>query len=177
MEVLYISNKELEINERIRDKEIRVVDVDGTQLGVISSRDAQNIANEKNLDLVKIAPQATPPVCRIMDYGKFCFEQQKREKEARKNQKIVEIKEIRMSSTIDVHDFNTKAAQAIKFLTSGDKLKVSVRFRKRAVAHPHLGEELLERFKAACAETGIVEKPSKMEGRSLVMFVSPKAAK
>lgn len=173
----HISNKELEINERIRDKEIRVVDVDGTQLGVISSKEAQNIANEKNLDLVKIAPQATPPVCRIMDYGKFCFEQQKREKEARKNQKIVEIKEVRMSSTIDVHDFNTKVAQANKFLLSGDKLKVSVRFRKRAVAHPHLGEELLERFKVACSEAGTVEKPSKMEGRSLVMFVSPKIAK
>lgn len=175
--MLAISNNELQINEEIRDPELRVVDVDGTQLGIISSKEAQRIAIEKNLDLVKIAPQATPPVCRIMDYGKFCFEQSKREKEARKNQKIVEIKEIRMSSTIDTHDFNTKVNQAIKFLQSGDKLKVSVRFRKRAVAHPHLGEELLTKFKEAVVEAGSVEKPSKMEGRSLVMFVSPKAAK
>lgn len=175
--MLAISNKELEINEEIRDKEIRVIDVDGAQLGVISSKEAQKIAYEKNLDLVKVAPQATPPVCRIMDYGKYCFEQAKREKEARKNQKVVDIKEVRMSSTIDTHDFNTKVNQAIKFLKSGDKLKVSVRFRKRAVAHPQLGEELLERFKVACAEAGTVDKPAKMEGRSLVMFISPKASK
>lgn len=177
LEVLAISNKELEINEEIRDKELRVIDVDGTQLGILSSKEAQKIAFEKNLDLVKIAPQATPPVCRIMDFGKYCFEQAKREKEAKKNQKIVEIKEVRMSSTIDTHDFNTKVNQAIKFLNSGDKLKVSVRFRKRAVAHPHLGEELLDRFKVACAEVGVVEKPAKMEGRSLVIFISPKASK
>ncbi len=177
MEVLTISNKELQINEEIRDAELRVIDVDGTQLGIISSKEAQRMAIEKNLDLVKIAPQATPPVCRIMDYGKFCFEQAKREKEARKNQKIVEIKEIRMSSSIDTHDFNTKVNQAIKFLNSGDKLKVSVRFRKRAAAHPHLGQELLDKFKEVVAEAGTVEKPSVMEGRSLVMFVSPKASK
>ena len=175
--MLAISNKELQINEEIRDPEIRVVDVDGTQLGILSSKEAQKLAIEKNLDLVKIAPQATPPVCRIMDYGKFCFEQTKREKEARKNQKIVEIKEIRMSSTIDTHDFNTKVNQAEKFLKSGDKLKVSVRFRKRAVAHPHLGQELLDKFKEAVAEDGNIDKPSKMEGRSLIMFVSPKASK
>ena len=129
------------------------------------------------MDLVKIAPQATPPVCKIMDYGKYCFEQTKREKEARKNQKVVDIKEIRMFSTIDTHDFNTKVNQAVKFLKSGDKLKVSVRFRKRAISHPQLGEELLQRFKEACSEAGVVEKPIKMEGRSLVMFVSPKPSK
>ncbi len=112
-----------------------------------------------------------------MDYGKYCFEQAKREKEARKNQKVVEIKEIRMFSTIDTHDFNTKAAQAVKFLEGGDKLKVSVRFRKRAIAHPQLGEELLNRFKEACLTAGTVEKPAKMEGRNLVMFVSPKNSK
>lgn len=112
-----------------------------------------------------------------MDYGKYCFEQAKREKEARKNQKVVEIKEIRMFSTIDTHDFNTKVNQAIKFLNSGDKLKVSVRFRKRAIAHPELGMELLDRFKEACLSAGSVEKPAKMEGRSLVMFVTPKASK
>ena len=126
LEVLVISNKELQINEEIRDKEIRVIDVDGNQLGILSAKEAQKIAFDKNLDLVKIAPQATPPVCRIMDYGKFCFEQTKREKEARKNQKVVDVKEIRMFSTIDTHDFETKVNQAAKFLKSGDKLKVSV---------------------------------------------------
>ena len=169
--------QELQINEEIRDKEILVIDADGTKLGVLSARDAQKIAFDKELDLVKIAPQATPPVCRIMDYGKYCFEQAKREKEARKNQKVVDIKEIRMFSTIDTHDFETKVNQAVKFLKGGDKLKVSVRFRKRAIAHPQLGEELLERFKQAVSEVGTVEKPAKMEGRSIVMFVSPKAAK
>ena len=127
--MLAITNKELQINEEIRDAQLRVIDVDGTQLGLLSSKEAYKIATEKNLDLVKIAPSATPPVCRIMDYGKYCFEQTKREKEARKNQKVVEIKEIRMSSTIDTHDFNTKTNQAIKFLNSGDKLKVSVCLR------------------------------------------------
>ncbi len=175
--MLVISNKELQINEEIRDKEIRVIDVDGNQLGILSAKEAQKIAFDKNLDLVKIAPQATPPVCRIMDYGKFCFEQTKREKEARKNQKVVDIKEIRMFSTIDTHDFETKVNQAAKFLKSGDKLKVSVRFRRRAIAHPELGMELMDRFKEACSEFGVVEKPAKMEGRSLVMFVSPKSSK
>lgn len=177
--VLTISNnsKEVQINEEIRDKEVRVIDNDGTQLGIMSAKEALAIAEEKEFDLVKISPQAVPPVCKIMDYGKYVFEQNKREKEARKNQKVVEIKEIRMFSTIDTNDFNTKVNQAIKFLKAGDKIKVSVRFRKRAIAHPHLGEELLEKFKEACAEAGTVEKPSKMEGRALVMFVSPKASK
>ncbi len=167
-------NKELQINEEIRDKELRLVGPDGEQLGIMSAAEALALAEEKDLDLVKIAPMATPPVCKIMDYGKFCFEKTKREKEARKNQKVVEVKEIRMFSTIDTNDFNTKVNQAIKFLKSGDKIKVSVRFRKRAIAHPHLGEELLERFKEACAEAGTVDKPAKMEGRSIVMFVVPK---
>ena len=172
-----ISKQELQINEEIRDKEVLVIDADGTKLGVISAKEAQQIAFDKDLDLVKIAPQATPPVCRIMDYGKYCFEQQKREKEARKNQKVVAVKEIRMFSMIDTPDFETKVNQAIKFLQGGDKLKVSVRFRKRAIAHPELGNELLDRFKEAVSAVGTVEKPAKMEGRSLVMFVSPKAAK
>ncbi|MCM1328676.1 MAG: translation initiation factor IF-3 [Ruminococcus sp.] len=171
------NSKDIQINEEIRDKEVRVIGNDGTQLGVMPSKEALRLAEEKDLDLVKIAPQAEPPVCKIMDYGKYLFEQNKREKEARKNQKVVEIKEIRMFSTIDTNDFNTKVNQAVKFLKAGDKLKVSVRFRKRAIAHPHLGEELLEKFKEACSEAGTVEKPSKMEGRSLVMFVSPKASK
>jgi translation initiation factor IF-3 len=170
-------NKDMQINEMIRDKEILVIDADGQKLGVMSARDAQRLAYDKNLDLVKIAPQAKPPVCRILDYGKYCFEQQKREKEAKKNQKVMSIKEIRMFSAIDTHDFETKVNQAIKFLSAGDKLKVSVRFRKRAIAHPQLGEELLERFREACSEVGTVEKPAKMEGRSIVMFISPKASK
>ena len=164
-------NKDMQINEMIRDKEILVIDSDGSKLGVMSARDAQKLAYEKNLDLVKIAPQAKPPVCRILDYGKFCFEQQKREKEAKKNQKVMSIKEIRMFSAIDTHDFETKVNQANKFLKSGDKLKVS------AIAHPELGSELLDRFKEACSEYGTVEKPAKMEGRSIVMFISPKASK
>ncbi len=134
------------------------------------------MAYDKDLDLVKIAPTAKPPVCRILDYNKFKFEQAKKEKEARKNQKTVEIKEIRMFSAIDTHDFNTKVNQAHKFLKNGDKIKISVRFRKRAIAHPQLGEELLEKFKEACSEFGVVEKPAKMEGRSIVMFMSPKTS-
>lgn len=154
-----------------------MIDVDGAQLGILSAKEALEIAFKKDLDLVKIAPQAAPPVCRIMDYGKFCFEQSKREKKAKKNQKIIDVKEVRMSSTIDTHDFNTKVNQAIKFLSGGDKLKVSVRFRKRTVAHPQFGQDLLDKFKEAIAEAGVVDKPSKMEGRSLVMFVSPKVNK
>lgn len=172
-----ISNKELLINEEIRDKEVRVIDADGSQLGVLSGKEALRIALSKDLDLVKIAPQATPPVCRIMNYGKFKFEQAKREKEARKNQKIVEVKEVRMSLNIDTHDFNTKVNQAVKFLNSGDKVKVSVRFRGREMAHTNLGHGLLDRFKAAVEEVGSVDKPSKMEGRSMVMFISAKPAK
>ncbi len=172
-----ISKQDIQINEMIRDKEVLVIDADNQKLGVMSAKDAQKIAFEQNLDLVKIAPQAKPPVCKILDYGKYCFEQQKREKEAKKNQKGMSIKEIRMFSAIDTHDFETKVNQAIKFLSAGDKLKVSVRFRKRAIAHPQLGEELLVRFKEACAEVGTVEKPPKMEGRSIVMFISPKASK
>ena len=170
-----IAKQELQINEEIRDKEILLIDADGTKVGIISAKEAQKMAYEKDLDLVKIAPTAKPPVCRILDYNKFKFEQSKKEKEARKNQKTVDIKEIRMFSAIDTHDFNTKVNQAHKFLKNGDKLKVSVRFRKRAIAHPQLGEELLDKFREACSEFGAVDKPAKMEGRSIVMFMSPKA--
>mgnify|MGYP000739410547 CR=1 FL=1 len=169
-----IATANYQINEEIRDKEVRVIGADGAQLGIMSSAAALEIAEGKDLDLVKIAPGSNPPVCKIMDYGKYCFEQQKREKEARKNQKVVSIKEIRMFSAIDTHDFETKVNQAKKFLQGGDKLKVSVRFRKRAIAHPQIGEELLKRFQEACKE---VDKPAKMEGRSMVMFISPKASK
>jgi len=169
--------KELLINEAIRDKEIRVIGADGSQLGIMSARDAQQIANEQNLDLVKIAPQATPPVCRIMDYGKYRFEQAKREKEARKNQRIIEIKEIRLSLNIDVGDLNTKVKQATKFLKEGNKLKVSIRFRGREMAHPELGREVMDRFAEQMAEYGTVEKPPKLEGRHMLMFIAAKQAK
>ena len=174
---LTISTKELLINEEINGKEIRVIGDDGSQLGIMSSKDAQKIANQKNLDLVMIAPQATPPVCRIMDYGKYRFEQAKKEKEARKNQHVVEVKEIRMSLNIDTHDFNTKVNNAIKFLKGGDKVKVSIRYRGREMAHPELGNGLIQRFAEQCAEYGVVDKQPKMEGRSLAMFLSAKPAK
>ena len=169
-----IANKEALINEEIKDKEVRVIDSDGAQLGIMPIAQAMRTAEERNLDLVNIAPQATPPVCRIMDYGKYRFEQAKREKEARKNQKIVEVKEIRMSLNIDIHDFNTKANQAIKFIQAGDKVKVSVRFRGREMAHQDLGAKLMERFVEAVSEVASVEKPPKMEGRNLSLFINGK---
>ena len=138
----------------------------------MSARDAQKIAYEKDLDLVKIAPGAKPPVCRIMDYGKYCFEQQKREKEARKNQKVVSIKEIRMFSAIDTHDFETKVNQAKKFLQKGAKVKVSLRFRGREMAHKDVGREILNAFFEELKDVASVDKPAKMEGRSMVMFLS-----
>ena len=164
------------INEEIRDKEVRLIGPDGEQLGIMPLASAQNMAMEKNLDLVKIAPQATPPVCKIMDYGKYKFEQAKREKEARKNQKVIEIKEVRLSLNIDTNDFNTKANRAIKFLESGDKVKVSLRFRGREMAHPELGTNIMKRFIDAVAAAGSVEKLPKMEGRSMIMFIAPKPA-
>lgn len=175
--MLTISKKDLLINEEIREKEIRVVDADGSQLGIMPTKQALSLAIEKGLDLVDIAPQASPNVCRIMDYGKYRYEQAKREKEARKNQKTVEVKEVRMSMNIDIHDFETKVNQANKFLKGGDKVKVSVRFRGREMAHTDLGRELLDRFKDACAEFGAVDKPAKMEGRSLAIFMTSKTPK
>ena len=165
------------MNEEIRDKEVRLVDSDGSQLGIMSSKDALKLAVEKNLDLVKIAPMATPPVCKIMDYGKYRYEQAKRDKEARKNQKTVEIKEVRMSLNIDTHDLNTKVSHARKFLRDGDKVKVSVRYRGREMAHPEMGKGLLEQFVQACGEDVVMEKAPKMEGRSLAMFIAPKTTK
>lgn len=176
-EVLIISKKELSINEEIRDKEIRVIDDIGNQLGVISSKEALELASRKNMDLVKISPQANPPVCKIMNYGKYKFEQAKREKEAKKKQKTVDVKEVRMSLNIDTHDFNTKVNNAIKFLKSGDKVKVSVRFRGREMSHSSQGTDLLIRFGEACSEYGTVEKHPKMEGRSMTMFLSAKPTK
>lgn len=167
------TKKELEINEEIRDKEIRVIGADGSQLGVITPAQALKIAEEANLDLVKIAPTAAPPVCRIMDFGKFRFEQQKKDKENKKSQKVVGIKEVRLSLNIDTNDFNTKVNHALKFLKSGDKVKASIRFRGREMAHSKIGLEVMARFGEAVAEGGNIEKPAKLEGRSMQMFIVP----
>ena len=177
MEVLPISNKELQINEQIRDKELRVVDSDGTQLGILPIRQAMDLADQRNLDLVKIAPQAKPPVCKIIDYGKFRFEQSKREKEQRKNQRIVEIKEVRLSLNIDTHDFETKKNHALRFISDGNKVKASIRFRGREMGHPELGLEIMRKFSDAMSEVAVVEKPAKLEGRNMLMFLAPKPTK
>ncbi len=174
---LFISTKELQINEEIRDKEIRVITDDGEQLGIMSAKDALKEAEKRSLDLVKIAPNAQPPVCKIMDYGKYRFDKAKKEKEAKKNQKVIETKEIRLSVNIDTHDFDTKVNHALKFLKSGNKVKVSIRFRGREMAHAHLGNGIMERFAEAVSELGNVDKPAKLEGRQMLMFLSPKGAK
>lgn len=166
-----------ELNEDIRDREIRLIGEQGEQLGIMSSAEALKIADEQGLDLVKISPQAVPPVCKLMNYGKFRFEQSKREKEARKNQHVVEIKEIRMSPGIDVGDFNTKLKNAQKFIADGNRVKVSVRFRGREMAHTDIGRDLLERFAAECAETANLDKSPKLEGRMMSIFLSPKPNK
>ena len=157
----------------IRDNELRVISADGEQLGVMDAHEAQMLANEKGLDLVKIAPTAKPPVCKIMDYGKYKFDLAKREKENRKNQKVVNIKEVQLSPSIDTNDFNTKARQAMKFLKSGDKVRVRVRFRGRELSHSEIGKELLDRFAETVKEVGNVEKPAKLEGRNMIMFLGP----
>ncbi|CCZ45826.1 MAG: translation initiation factor IF-3 [Oscillospiraceae bacterium] len=166
-----------QLNEDIRDSEIRLIGSTGEQLGIMSAAQAQRIADEQGLDLVKISPQATPPVCKLMDYGKFRFEQGKREKEAKKNQHVVEIKEIRMSPGIDVGDFNTKLKNAQKFLADGNRVKVSVRFRGREMAHTDIGKDLLVRFAEQCAEVATLDKEPKLEGRSMSIFLSPKTGK
>lgn len=168
-----ISSMEHQINEEIRDKEVRLIDAGGEQLGIMSAQKALEVAIERGMDLVKIAPQAQPPVCRIMDYGKFRFEQAKREKEARKNQRVMEIKEIRLSPGIDVNDLNVKVGHARRFLKGGDKVKVSVRFRGREVTHSSIGLELLKRFAEQCSEFGTIEKQPKLEGRHMHMFLAP----
>ena len=164
------------INEEIRDKEVRLIGADGEQLGIVAVSEAQRLADEKNLDLVKIAPQAQPPVCRIMDYGKHKFEIAKREKENRKNQKVSNVKEVRLTPNIDDHDFNTKLNQAVKFLKSGDKVKVSVRFRGREITHSSIGRDLLVRFRDGAEEFGASDSDIKLEGRNMAMVLSPKKA-
>ena len=175
-EVFPIANAVHQINEEINDKEVRLIGDQGEQLGIMSAADALRIAEEKELDLVKIAPGSNPPVCRIMDYGKYRFEQTKKEKEAKKNQRIVEVKEIRMSPGIDTNDFNTKLKNAQKFLTDGDRVKVSVRFRGREMAHTEIGATLLNDFAEQCAEIANMDKAPKLEGRNMSMFLSPKPA-
>ena len=175
--MLTIAKLDHQLNEEIRDKEIRLIGADGTQLGIVSAAQANAMAEEQGMDLVKISPNAVPPVCKIMDYSKFCFDQKKREKEARKNQKVVEIKEIRMSPSIDTNDLNTKVKNAQKFLKEGNRVKVTVRFRGREMAHTSIGQELLVKFGEGCAEMGSVEKAPKLDGRHMMMFLSPKSAK
>lgn len=177
LEVLTIGKLDHQLNEEIRDKELRVIGPEGGQLGIMSAAEALRLAEEQDLDLVKISPNAAPPVCKIMDYRKFCFDQKKKEKEARKNQRVVEIKEIRMSPGIDTNDFNTKMKNAQKFLKEGNRVKVTVRFRGREMAHTNIGEKLLLDFGAGCAELANVEKNPKLDGRFMAMYLSPKNAK
>ena len=172
-----ISKQGHQINEEIRDKEVRLVSETGEQPGIMSAQEALDRAVEANLDLVKISPTANPPVCKLMDYGKFKFEQTKREKEARKNQHVVEIKEVRMSPSIDVNDFNVKLRNAQKFLAEGNRVKVTVRFRGREMAHTDIGKELLLKFAAGCAEVSALDKEPKLDGRHMSIFLSAKAAK
>lgn len=167
--------KELQINEEIREKEVRLIDVDGAQLGVVSLKRAMEVSAERDLDLVNVAPSAKPPVCKVMDYGKYKYELAKKEKEARKNQKIINVKEIRLTPNIELHDLNVKANRAIEFLKDGDKVKVAVRFRGREMGHTQLGRVVLDDFFELISEVGKIEKAAKLEGRNMVMFVMPKA--
>ena len=172
MEVSIIS--ELMINEQIRDREIRLIGEDGVQLGIMSARDAMKLAREANLDLVKIAPTAKPPVCKIIDYGKYRYEQARKEKEPRKKQKTIEVKEVRLSPNIDTNDLNTKVNQARKFVSSGNKVKVAVRFRGRELAHTAVGKTILEDFAQKLSDIAVIDKPAKLEGKSMVMFLVEK---
>lgn len=166
--------KELQINEEIREREVRLIDVDGEQVGVMPTKKAVDMAYSKKLDLVKVAPNAKPPVCRIMDYGKYKYELAKREKEARKNQKVINVKEVRMTPNIEEHDLNVKARRAIEFLNNGDKVKVSVRFRGREMGHTDAGKEVLSRFTEIIGENGTIDRRPRLEGRNMIMYMVPK---
>jgi translation initiation factor IF-3 len=167
-------SKDLLVNESIRAREVRLIDVNGEQLGIKSRAEALEIAGRKNLDLVLVAPNAKPPVARIMDYGKYRFEQQKKEREARKNQKVINVKEIRLSPTIEEHDFNTKLRNARKFLTKGDKVKATIRFKGRAITHKEIGQRVLDRFAEACSDLAQVETSARMDGRNMFLVLAPK---
>ncbi len=162
------------INEQIRDKEVRLIGENGEQLGIFSSKEAYQMAQDAGLDLVKIAPTATPPVCKIVDYGKYKYEQLRKAKDAKKNQKVSELKEIRLTPNIDDNDLKTKANAARKFLTKGDKVKVTLRFRGREMAHSNLGKEILDNFFALLEDVAMLDKPTKMEGRNMMMFLAEK---
>lgn len=162
------------INEQIRDKEIRLIGEDGGQLGIMSSREAMKLAREADLDLVKIAPTARPPVCKIIDYGKYRYEMARKEKEAKKKQKVIDVKEIRLSPNIEENDINTKANMARKFLTKGDKVKVALRFRGREMAHMQSSKHVLDDFAEKLSDIAVVDKPPKLEGRSMIMFLAEK---
>jgi len=165
---------ELMINEQIRDKEVRVIGEDGQQLGIMSAREAQALADEAGLDLIKIAPTAKPPVCKITDYGKYRYEQARKEKEAKKKQKVIEVKEIRLSPNIDTNDLNTKSNSARKFLTKGDKVKVSLRFRGREMAHMNSSKHILDDFAESLSDIAVIDKAPKVEGRSMTMYLTEK---
>ncbi len=167
---------DLMINEEIRDREVRVVDQNGEQLGVMSSREALALADERQLDLVKIAPQARPPVCKLMDYGKYRFEQSKKEREFRKNQKVITVKEVRLSATIEDHDVDVKYKNAVKFLKDGNKVKVTIRFRGRQITHSEIGRQIMMEFAERIKDYGTVDKAPSIEGRNMSMFITPKAA-
>ena len=173
LEVSQISTKELQINEEIRAKEVRIIGDDGEQIGVLATSKALEMAYEKDLDLVLMAPNAEPPVCRIMDYGKYRFERDKKEKEAKKKQTVVEVKEIQLSCRIDTHDFETKVKHAHRFLGDGNKVRVVVKFRGREMSHQDLGKEMLEKFEQACEGLGSVDKRPTLEGRFMSMIVNP----
>lgn len=177
LEVFGINTKGVQINEEIRDAEVRLIGENGEQLGIFSAKDAQKIAIDKGLDLVKIAPAANPPVCKIMDYNKFYFEKTKREKEAKKKQKVIVLKEVQLSLNIETHDFNTKLKHALRFLSGGNKVKVTLRLRSREIQRPELGIELMERFADGVQEVGNVEKAAKLESRTLIMILAPKTDK
>ena len=165
------------INEEIRDREVRVVDQNGEQLGVMPTRQALELAEERQLDLVKIAPQALPPGCKLMDYGKYRFEQSKREREIRKNQKVITIKEVRLSATIEDHDVEVKFKNAVKFLKDGDKVKVTIRFRGRQITHSEIGTEVMKDFAERIKDYGVVERRPLIEGRSMTMIIAPREDK
>ena len=167
--------KELQINEEIRAKEVRLIDADGEQHGIVPIKKAMDISIERNLDLVNVAPTAKPPVCKIMDYGKYKYELAKKEKEARKNQKTINVKEVRLTPNIESHDLNVKAKRANEFLKSGDKVKVSVRFRGREMGHTDVGRTVLKDFAELTKDSGNIEKNPRLEGRNMTMFLAPKA--
>ena len=168
---------DLMINEEIRDREIRFIDENGVQLGVVPLRQAMELAEQRSLDLVKIAPTANPPVCKLMDYGKYRFEQSKREREIRKNQKVITVKEVHLSATIQDHDIDVRYRQAVKFLQDGDKVKVSIRFRGRQIAHSEIGTAVMNDFAGRIKEYGIVERRPMIEGRNMTMILTPREPK